>query len=80
MALKRRSIILLIVSGVFGMTLGGMAFLYSVQVIGASKAAPLSSSSPFWASMMSRLFLKEKVTFRTIVSTLLVAAGIYLLF
>jgi len=78
--LNRRDLGLLVVSGILGMTLGGIIFLHSVRLIGASKAAPLSSSSPFWASILSSIFLKEKLTLRILASTVLVIAGIYFLF
>ncbi|MBS7650448.1 MAG: DMT family transporter [Candidatus Bathyarchaeia archaeon] len=80
MGLNRRNLGLLVFSGILGMTLGGIIFLHSVQLIGASKAAPLSSSSPFWASILSSAFLKEKLTLRILASTILVLAGIFFLF
>ncbi|MBS7626968.1 DMT family transporter [Candidatus Bathyarchaeota archaeon] len=80
MGLNRRDLGLLVFSGILGMTLGGIIFLHSVQLIGASKAAPLSSSSPFWASILSSVFLKEKLTLRILASTILVIAGIFFLF
>lgn len=77
--LDRRSLILLVLSGLLGMTLAGVIFLFSIQLIGVSKAAPLSSSSPVWATLMSSIFLKEKISLRIIMSTLVVVAGTYLL-
>ncbi|MEM3003783.1 MAG: DMT family transporter [Candidatus Bathyarchaeia archaeon] len=77
--LDRRALILLILSGILGMTLAGIVFLFSIQLIGASRAAPLSSSSPVWAAVMSSIFLKEKISPRVITSTLIVVAGTYLL-
>jgi len=77
--LTRRDWIYLATSGILGMTLGGIAFLFSVQLIGASRATSLSSSSPVLASLMSSFFLKEKVTWRIIASSVMVVLGIYFL-
>jgi drug/metabolite transporter (DMT)-like permease len=77
--LTKRDWIYLATSGILGMTLGGIAFLFSVQLIGASRATSLSSSSPVLASLMSSFFLKEKVTWRIIASSVMVVLGIYFL-
>ena len=77
--LNKRNLGLLAASGILGMVLGGMTFLLSIELIGVSRAVPLSSSSPVWASLMSCLFLKEKATWRVIASSLMVAVGIYFL-
>ena len=77
--LNRKDWVFLATSGILGMTLGGIAFLFSVQLIGASRATSLSSSSPVLASLMSSLFLKEKVTLRIIASSIMVVLGIYFL-
>jgi O-acetylserine/cysteine efflux transporter len=75
--LDRKSWLLLFCTGALGMVVGGVIFLLSVNLIGASKATPLSASSPVWASIMSSLFLKEKVTPRLLISSALVVAGTY---
>ena len=75
--LDRRSWLLLFLTGALGMVVGGVIFLLSVNLIGASRATPLSASSPVWASLMSSLFLKEKVTPRLLISSALVVAGAY---
>ena len=75
----RRDLLLLSASGVIGMVLGGITFLLSIQLIGASRASPLNASSPVLASLMSRAFLREKVTVRLILSAILISIGIYFL-
>jgi len=74
---ERRDLMLLASSGIIGMVLGGITFLYSVNLIGASRATPLGASSPVWASVMSSFLLKEKVTLRLLLSSAIVAIGIY---
>lgn len=75
--LDRRSLLFLFASGALGMVLGGVVFLLSMNLVGASRATPLSASSPVWASIMSSLFLKEKTTPRLLISAALVVAGTY---
>ncbi len=75
----RRDLLLLSASGVIGMVFGGITFLLSIQLIGASRASPLNASSPVLASLMSRAFLREKVTVRLILSAILISIGIYFL-
>ena len=77
--LSRRNLVLMAMSGVFGMVLGGLSFLLGVQLAGVSKATSLSSSSPVWASFMSILFLKEKFSWKVVLSSVVVVIGIYFL-
>jgi drug/metabolite transporter (DMT)-like permease len=79
MHITRRDLVLLALSGILGMTVAGVTFLFGIKLIGASKAVALSSSSPVWTSLFSILFLKEKVTLRVVASSILVVVGIYFL-
>ena len=78
--LNKENLSLFLLSGILGMTIGGIVFLFSIQLIGVARAAPLSSSSPLWAAIMSSLYLKEKITWRVIMSSIMVAIGTYFLF
>jgi drug/metabolite transporter (DMT)-like permease len=78
--LNKENLGLLLLSGILGMTVGGIAFLFSIELIGVARAAPLSSSSPLWAAIMSSLYLKEKISWRIIISSIMVAVGTYFLF
>lgn len=75
----RGDLLLLFVSGALGMVLGGITYLLSIQLIGVSRVTPLSSSSPVWASVMASIFLKEKVTLRLLLSSVIVVIGTYFL-
>jgi len=77
--LSKKNLFLLLLSGLLGMTAGGLIFLLGVKLIGVSRASTLSSSSPIWASIMSSIYLKERVSRRVIVSSLMVTAGTYFL-
>jgi drug/metabolite transporter (DMT)-like permease len=75
----QRDFLLLALSGVFGMTLSSITFLYGIQLIGAARASSLYASSPIWVAVMSTLFLKERLTWKIIASCVMVVAGIYFL-
>ncbi len=77
--LSRRDLTLLALSGILGITIAGLTFLYSIRLIGAARTSALSSSAPVWASLMSILFLREKVTLRVLASSVVVVIGIYFL-
>jgi len=77
--IAKKDLAFLSASGILGMVLGGITFLFSVQFIGASRATPLSASSPVWASIMSSISLKERVTIRLLLSSIIVTIGIYFL-
>lgn len=77
--LAKDNLVLLALSGILGMALGGVTFIHSIQLIGISRATSFSSSSPVLASAMSIFFLKEKVTWKIILASLLVVMGTYFL-
>ena len=77
--ITKKDLMLLSASGATGMVIAGIPFLLSLKFIGASRATPLSSSSPVWASIMSAVFLKEKVTPRLLLSAIIVTVGTYFL-
>jgi drug/metabolite transporter (DMT)-like permease len=77
--LSRRNVILLAVSGILGVGIGGITYLNSIQLIGVIRATPLSASSPVWTSILSSLILKEKVSMRLFLSSVIVVAGIVFL-
>jgi len=77
--ITKKDLVLLSASGATGMVIAGIMFLLSLKFIGASRATPLSSSSPVWASIMSAVFLKEKVTPRLLLSAIIVTVGTYFL-
>jgi DME family drug/metabolite transporter len=77
--IAKKDLAFLSASGFLGMVLGGITFLSSLQLIGASRATPLSASSPVWASLISSLALKEKVTTRLLLSSVIVTIGVYFL-
>jgi len=77
--LDKKSLAILSASGALGMVFGGITFLESLNLLGASRATSLSASSPVWASLMSSFFLKEKVTPSLFLASVVVVVGTYFL-
>jgi len=77
--IEKRNVALLAISGLLGICIGVVLLMFSIKLIGVSRAAPLSSNSPVWATIMSSFLLKEKITWKILASALLVVVGIYFL-
>jgi transporter family protein len=77
-ALSRREWVILLVGGLIGWGLGSVLFLLSVSLLGATRAAILTSTSPLFALPFSVIVLREKVTVPIICGTLLTVTGVAL--
>jgi drug/metabolite transporter (DMT)-like permease len=77
-ALKPRILGLLVLTGALT-GISTLAFVGGVYLAGAAKAATLSSTAPLWAVPFSALLLREPITPRVLLGTLLSVAGIWLL-
>ena len=77
-ALTRHDWVILIVGGFIGWGLGSVLFLLSVSLLGATRAAILTSTSPLFALPLSAIFLKEQINRGVILGTVLTVAGIIL--
>jgi len=74
---NRNSLLIIAVGGIIGMGIGGILFLIGVKNAGAAKTTVLTSLSPFFAIIFSLLFLKEKVTLRIILGSILSIIGVW---
>ena len=63
-------------SGVLAFGIGGALFLIAIQQAGAGKAMVLTSCAPLFGLPISLLFLKERVTARIVVGTILMVMGV----
>lgn len=76
--IDKNSLVLLALSGFVGPVMAGICSLYSLNLIGASKATPLISSSPFWVTMIS-MFSKKSFSSKLLMSSIAISAGAYFL-
>lgn len=76
--LTRKEWAILIGGGIVGWGLGSALFVMSVAMVGATRAAILTSTSPLFALPLSRIFLKEKTSRGVLLGTALTVAGVIL--
>ena len=74
--LRARSVLLLVISGLIGMTLGSYLFLAALQGLEASKVVTLLAVSPLFGMLLGVIFLKERVTFNVVAGLALCFAGV----
>lgn len=72
-----RSLSLLGLAGILGIGLGGLFFMIGLKYAGPAKTAILSSTSPLFGIPLSALILREKVTIRIVLGTILCLIGIW---
>lgn len=73
----RRDLGLIALAGIIGIGIGSLLYVYSVQEAGAGKTAVLTSTVPLFSLPLAVIYLREKVTPRVIVGTVLCVAGIW---
>jgi DME family drug/metabolite transporter len=80
MKLKRKTWIILALGGIVALGLGWFLLAVSLSQIDASRAVPISSVSPLFATLIGAFFLKEKVTVKIFVGAVLIVLGISIVF
>jgi transporter family protein len=76
---KKKTLFLLILCGILSYGTGVVFELYAISYAGLAKAAILTSWAPLFILFLSALFLKERITLRLIVGTLLCSGGTLIL-
>ncbi len=71
-----RNVAIAATTGILSYALGGFLFLQGIFYAGAAKATVLTSAAPLFGLPLSLIFLKETVTGKIIVGTILVVLGI----
>lgn len=74
-----KTLLILIGTGVIGTGVGGLFFLIAVSLAGAAKTATLVSVSPLFATPVSALFLRERITVEVAAGSALTIVGIALI-
>ncbi len=72
---RRKTLIYIILGGILSYGIGVLLELYALSFAGMTKAALLTAWTPLFILFLSTLFLKEKVTLRLILGTLLCSGG-----
>jgi len=80
MKLKTKTWIILASAGIIALGLGWVLLAVSLSFVEASRAVPVSSVSPLFATLIGAFLLKEKVTLRIFVGSVLIVLGTSALF
>ncbi len=76
--IDRKSLVLLVLTGLWGAGLGSTLYVAGVASIGPTQMATIGASAPLFAVPLSAIFLHERPTRYTLVGTLLTVAGVIL--
>ena len=72
---RRKTMILIIIGGIFSYGTGALLELYAISFAGLAKAAILTSWTPLFVLLLSTIFIKERLTPRLILGTILCSGG-----
>jgi len=78
--MKRRTVATLIVGGIVALGLGWFFLAYSFLGIPQSMAVPISSTTPLFSTLAGIVLLREKVTGRSALGSVIIVAGIFMIF
>jgi drug/metabolite transporter (DMT)-like permease len=73
-----RSLLVVAMAGVLGTGLGSLLFIYAVEHLGAARTAFITTSAPVFALPMGVVLLREELTPRVLLGTVLTVTGIWL--
>ena len=76
--MDRRTLMIVGLTGLLGMGIASIFYLYAIQQVGAAKTATLSAATPVFGLVMAVVFLKEKVTVRLALGVALCVGGVLL--
>jgi len=75
-----RTVTVLIAGGVVALGLGWFLLTYSFVQTYESRAVPISSTTPLFSTLVGFVFLREKVTWRNALGSVIIVSGIFLIF
>lgn len=76
--IDRKSLILLVATGLWGAGLGSTLYVAGVAAVGPTRMATIGAASPLFAVPLTALFLHERPTRYTLLGTLLTVVGVVL--
>jgi DME family drug/metabolite transporter len=78
--MQKRTLFAVILGGIVALALGWLFLTVSFLYIPESRAVPISSTSPLFSAITGIIFLREPVTARIVVSSVIIVIGIFLIF
>lgn len=78
--ISRKAVVTLLVGGIVALGLGWFFLTYSFIETLESRAVPISSTTPLFSTLAGMALLREKVTARNFLGSVVIVAGIFLIF
>lgn len=76
---SRKGLLLIILAGLIGSTAGGLLYAFALQYSSASTTAAITAAAPLIATPLAVIFLKEKISWKLVVGTIITTSGIWLI-
>lgn len=77
-AYGKKALLVIAVAAIIGSGIGTVTYLTAVQQAGAALASTLATTAPLFATPLSAIFLKERLTRRNLAGMLLCVTGVWL--
>ncbi|MGB9854382.1 MAG: DMT family transporter [Candidatus Bathyarchaeales archaeon] len=78
--MKRKTLAMLLVGGIIAVGLGWFLLTLSFSYIPESQAVPISSTTPLFSTLSGIVFLREKVTAKVAIGSIIIVFGTFLIF
>jgi DME family drug/metabolite transporter len=78
--MRRRTVVTLIAGGIVALGLGWFLLSYSFIDTLQSRAVPISSATPLFSTLAGILLLHEKVNAKNVMGSIMIVAGIFIIF
>jgi transporter family protein len=78
--MRKRPLVAFILGGIVALAIGWFLLTMSFLYIPESEAVPISSITPLFATMVGIIFLREPVTAKIVLGSVIIVAGIFLIF
>jgi DME family drug/metabolite transporter len=78
--MRRRTVATLVGGGIVALGLGWFLLAYSFIDTSAARAVPISSATPLFSTLAGTLLLHEKVNAKNVMGSIIIVAGIFIIF
>ena len=78
--MRKRTVATLVGGGIVALGLGWFLLTYSFIDTSAARAVPISSATPLFSTLAGTLLLREKVNAKNVMGSIIIVAGIFIIF
>ncbi len=77
---RKKTVVTLIAGGIVALGVGWFMLSYSFTLSSQARTVPISSTTPLFSTLAGIMLLRERVTARNVLGSILIVAGIFLVF